>query len=51
MGLKSYKSLNIKNFGTKWDLGVGLMAKHREYYKGEAIMASPMASPDGFPQA
>jgi hypothetical protein len=27
------------------------MAKHREYYKGEAIMASPMASPNGFPQA
>jgi hypothetical protein len=33
--------LGSGSLGTKWHLGVGPMAKHREYYKGEG---------DGFPQ-
>jgi hypothetical protein len=32
--------LPLENPGTKWYLGVGPMAKHREYYKGK-VMASP----------
>jgi hypothetical protein len=48
MGLQSFRSPNFGNFelplgslGTKWHLGVGPMARHREYYKGEG---------GGFPQ-
>ncbi len=33
--------LQLGSPGTKWHLGVGFMAKHKEYYKGEG---------DGFPQ-
>jgi hypothetical protein len=35
MGVQSCKSPNFGNPGTKWHLGAGPMAKHREYYKGE----------------
>jgi len=48
MGPQSCGSPNFANFGlplgspeTKWHLGVGPVAKHREYYKGEG---------GGFPQ-
>ncbi len=48
MGLQSCKSFNFGNFGTliwesrdKMTFGVGPMAKHKEYYKGEG---------GGFPQ-
>jgi len=40
MGLQSCRSSNFENFetlgnlGTKWHLGVGPMATHKEYYKG-----------------
>jgi hypothetical protein len=39
IGLQSYTSPDFKNFevgspGTKWYLGVGPMAKDKEYYKG-----------------
>ncbi len=33
--------LPFGSFETKWHLGVGLVAKHKEYYKGEG---------GGFPQ-
>jgi hypothetical protein len=33
--------LPLGSLGTKWHLGVGLMVKHKVYYKGEG---------DGFPQ-
>jgi len=35
MGPQSRKSPNCGNFGTKWHLGFGPMARHRVYYKGE----------------
>jgi len=44
MSLQSYGSPNLENFGTpggKWHLGVGPVARHKEYYKGED---------SGFPQ-
>jgi hypothetical protein len=44
MGLQSCKSPNLKNleiFGPKCHLGVGPVAKHKVYYKGEG---------GGFPQ-
>jgi hypothetical protein len=43
IGLQSCKNPNFKNWdlGSKWHLGVGPMARHREYCKGEG---------GGFPQ-
>jgi hypothetical protein len=44
MGLQSRANPNFGNFATpetKWHLGVGPMARHKEYYKGES---------GGFPQ-
>jgi hypothetical protein len=44
MGPQSYGNLSCGNFGTfgtKWHLGVGHVARHRIYYKGEG---------GGFPQ-
>jgi hypothetical protein len=35
MDIQSCKNPNFGNFGTKWHLGASLMAKHKEYYKGE----------------
>ncbi len=42
MGFQSHESLNFRNLKipiwesrTKWHLGVGPMARHREYYRGE----------------
>jgi hypothetical protein len=48
MGLQSCGSLNLgilrlqlENFGTKWHLGVGPVAMHKEYYKGEVWWLLP----------
>jgi hypothetical protein len=41
IGLQSCRSPNFGNFGTKWHLGTGPVARHRVYYRGEG---------GGFPQ-
>jgi hypothetical protein len=41
ISISRFLGLQLRSPGTKWHLGVGPMAKHKEYYKGEG---------GGFPQ-
>jgi hypothetical protein len=41
---QEFQDSQVGSPGTKWHLGAGLVAKHREYYKGKVVV-SPKSGP------